>query len=283
MIVAFGAFNVRAQDDEGAFKIDQNYEVSPDGTLELDTHDAHVEIVGSDRQDAHVYVFYHREVKGLKISEGGKFDMEVSARDGNLVLRQRNERNFSFIGLGKVIEKYSVRIEAPQGMSLNIRGDDDDYNITGMNGSIWLKADDGEAYLRDCDGDRFEITMEDGEFEMNRGRGSLRLQMDDGDARVMKGAFTDINAEAEDGDIEITSSLADDGSYYFRTDDGDVNLRVTGGGGSFIIHHDDGHISADMNFERLESGEHRTRYRLKGGSASVSFETNDGDVRLEKY
>lgn len=274
-----------AGNSKSTFNLDETYAIDPDGTLYLDTNDAEIRIAGSDRADVHIIVHYQRKVTGFSSSsDGQEFQVRVSENNGNLYVHEIDEDGGEVIFFGSVSEDYEITIEVPRTISLNLDGDDDDYMIEGIGGEIRLDMDDGDATIRDARGDRFEIAFQDGSVELFGGSGMLDVSVDDGAFFADDGAFSSIEARFEDGDLEISSSLSDEGRYRFRGDDGRITLNVLAGGGTFDCDLDDGSVRASKDFtlEEGEEGEGYELYRLPGGDADVRIRIEDGTIRLRK-
>ena len=147
LIMAIGAsllaFSALSQDSE--FKLEETYKIDPKGTLELYSDDANVDIIGSDRKDVHVYIYRKEIVRGLRVGADRDFEVYVDERDGDLIIRERESSGHSFMTVGVQMEDYEISIEVPRGINLELRGDDDDYVIEDVDGSITLEVDDGDA------------------------------------------------------------------------------------------------------------------------------------------
>ncbi|MGK7370724.1 MAG: DUF4097 family beta strand repeat-containing protein [Candidatus Halalkalibacterium sp. M3_1C_030] len=262
------------------FNLDKVYSIEDSGTISLNSDDANVTIKGSDRNDVRVKIHYKLSVKGLAIGENEEFEMIVEERNGNLNIYEK-ERDFgNKVVFGSTDEEYRITIEAPRGVSLDLSGDDEDYRISSIDGSISVEADDSGIELNDCNGDEFNIKLDDGELYMDSGKGSLRVNIDDGDVRILNGDFSSIEVETDDSELDITTRLADNGDYTFDLDDGDLRLNIAGGGGEFEIRHDNADISASSEFEQTMDDDDRSQYSLPGGNATVSISTDDGDIIL---
>ena len=274
----FFSFVTYSQD--GDFHLDNVYKVKNNGTIDLRSSDAKVFITGSDRSDVHVKI--DRKVTTKGVVWGGKdFAVEVQESNGNLVIRERQSGgSVSVVGYYK--EEYKIEIEAPNGMSLEIRGDDGDYFIKNVNGSIELDMDDADAELVNCKGDRFKFSVDDGDIRMDQARGSLKVRADDGDIEIRNASLTHIEADLDDGDFIVETSLADNGDYNIQAEDGTVALRITNGGGEIYVRHDDGRVITEGDFERVERSDDRTRLKLSNGTAKVTIRVDDGKVRLSK-
>src|SRR5688500_7489717 len=168
--LAFSA--VYAQD--GEFHLDKVYKLDKNGTIDLSSSDAKVFITGSLRPDAHVKIDRKVIVKGMNSSHDD-FRVEVNAENGDLRIReQQNSLNSGFITYTK--EEYRIEIEAPEGASLTIRGDDGDYYIKNINGDISMSLDDADAELAGCKGKSFTFRLDDGDIRMDKGSGALDIQ-----------------------------------------------------------------------------------------------------------
>lgn len=260
------------------FNLSETYPIDREGTLILRTDDADVTITGTDRTD--VYVNIHRKVtvKGLKFSDE-RFEVIVHNEGGDLVIKERTHGS-GISMMGYMREVYTIDIETPKDVNLEIRGDDDDYVIRNVDGSISLDIDDGDAEFMGCDGKNFRFSFDDGDIKMDKGAGKLYSRGDDGNLRVDNANFYDIEASVDDGDIEIETSLAENGEYSFRASDADIVLTITAGGGDFNIHHDDTRISYSRAFETLYDEEDETRLKLRNGSAKIKIRADDAHIRL---
>lgn len=263
---------------DGDFHLDNVYKIDKRGTIDLSSSDAKVFITGSLRPDVHVKIDRKVETKGFYNSRE-EFTVEVETIGGDLKIRERQSSQTSGI-ITYQKEDYKIEIEAPEGVTLSIRGDDGDYFIKNINGSISMSIDDADAQLTACKGNKFSFRIDDGDIRMDEGKGSLEIYADDADVNVYKGQFSSIDASSDDGDIVIQTSLADNGQYSFKCQDGLVSLDVTGGGGEFTVHHDDGHVSSSGDFKITYETEDQTRLMLAKGSARVTVRADDARVRL---
>lgn len=264
-----------------SFNLDETYSIGAKGTISLSSDDADVTIIGSNRSDVHVKVKYKLDISGFSFGDRTKFDMTVREGGGNLVIEEQ-PRDFSGVTFGSTDEDYTILIEAPHGVILELDGDDENYDISEINGRIEIDADDSEANLTACGGNEFSFSMDDGSITMDEGRGSLRIDVDDGQAEIKNANFDEINLDSDDGDFIIYTGLTDGGTYRFDMDDGDLEFYVTSGGGTFNIRHDNADISADQAFRRTMDDENETVFELDGGTAIVRIDVDDADLELRK-
>ena len=182
--------------------------------------------------------------------------------------------------MGSVSSEYKIVIKAPMGVNLDIKGDDDDYEITAVNGEISISADDADAELRACGGEKFYFDIDDGEIKMDEGKGQLTVRMDDGDLEIINAAFDNIDYRSDDGSFALETSIGPNAMYRFNGDDSTFDIVVTQGGGSFTINHDNGRIDYDNNFQLMDKEEDRTVLNLTGGRAKIIFSGDDIRVSL---
>ncbi|WP_138431973.1 DUF4097 family beta strand repeat-containing protein [Fodinibius saliphilus] len=279
LLVATLILSISVYAQDGVFNLDREYEIDSGGTVHLNSDDADVTIEGSDRSNVHLVVYRNIDVDGWKLGSSGEFDIEVEERGGDLYIREVDSEKFRML-FGSVESEYRITLEVPSNVSLDLQGDDDDYEISDIEGALSVNADDSDLDLSGMTGNDFSFDLDDGSIRMDEGRGDLKVRMDDGDVYVRQAAFNEIDADFDDGEMDITTSLANDGLYIFDFDDGELELNITGGGGDFDISHDNASIRTDNMFEELDKDERRSLYRLSGGEARVEIDIDDGDVEL---
>lgn len=278
-VALFSCLTLWAQND-GDYHLDKEFELSPTGVIELSSSDSKVLITGSKREKVHLKVDRTVVTKGLFFGRD-EFALEIDNTGGNLKVRERSSSSHSGI-VGYYNEEYEIRIEAPEGASLLIKGDDGNYTIRNINGSIVMSVDDGDIDVLGCKGNKFEFRLDDGNLEMDQGRGSLEIDTDDGDVRIRNANFSKIVADIDDGDLIIETSLADNGEYNIRAQDGLVSMIVTKGGGEFNVRHDDARVIAEGPFDVTEKSESFTKLTLPNGTAKVDIKADDARVRLSR-
>src|SRR5688572_3357890 len=262
----------------GNFKLDKDYSIGKTGTLDLRSSDADVFITGSDRSTAHVKI--ERTVESRGVVWGDEtFSVDVDEENGNLFIRERQE-NVRVGVIGYYKENYKIEIQVPVGVSLKIQGDDGDYFIKNIGGSIAMNIDDADAELHSCTGSKFYFNIDDGDISMDGGQGELEIDGDDSDVRIRNATFTSINAEMDDGDMRIETSLVATGHYQIDSQDGSIILTILGGGGTFDIRHDDASVFTEGNFKSIQRDEDHTKISLADGSAKINIRLDDGNVRL---
>lgn len=284
---------------QGEFNLNEDYNISEGGTLYLDSEDADVTIKGTNRDDVGVSIY--RKTKG-KHYGNKKFDIEVVEKNGNLHIKEPESKEkvqYSVSINSKTI--YTIDIEVPYSVDLDIKGEDDNYVIEYIDGSVYIKSEDGDIVLNNLDGDEIEIAIEDGDVQLTDSNANLRLKLEDGDftskasdlydvdiivedgnVKFNGGSIGDCKIKSEDGDIRISSGFRSNSKVNIRTEDGDVNIDSNGEGGSFTVTMEDGDVSYAESSLNLESkSKHKHIYNtVQEGNVEVSISVEDGDVNI---
>ncbi len=300
------------------FELEESHDIQSDGTLYLETNDADVSIKATDRSDVSIDIY--REVKG-KVKSNQKFEIEIFSRDGDLYVREKRESNKSYvlsIGAFSSID-YTVKIEIPRGVSLDIQGDDDDYVIKDIVGNIKLNAEDGDLKLSNVKQHLIDLYIEDGDIEMEEISGELKLVMEDGetvirDANLTKARYViedgdieihdstidlmdatnedgsillrecytgDISISTEDGDVSLYTEFMDDASMDISANDGDIALMTKGKGYRANLYFEDGDVDLGSGYHIIKS---KKRYKEveteKSGNVQITIKVDDGDISL---
>ncbi|MEN8247901.1 MAG: DUF4097 family beta strand repeat-containing protein [Bacteroidota bacterium] len=259
------------------FNLDETYPIDLGGTIYMNINDAKVTIKGEDRKDVKVKIDYVVRSKGIEWGNR-EFSVDVDSRGGDLYIKEYRQGNTTIMGYVSV--EYSIEINAPFDVSLDIRGDDDDYNITAINGEVSINADDADVVMKNCKGNRFFFDIDDGDIFMDEGKGQLTARVDDGDIEIRNANFENIDYRGDDGDVAIETSIGPNAIFRFSSDDSTIDLVITEGGGTFSIDHDNGRIDYDNNFRLMEKDDDRTVLSLTGGRAKIVIKGDDIRVNL---
>jgi hypothetical protein len=266
------------QTKDGIYQMDKYYAMTPRGIVKLTSSDAKVYITGSARIDAHVKIYRQVTTKGVVFGQE-EFSVDVFEEEGNLVIRERS--GSTAVGMiGYHYEKYEITLEIPEGASLQVNGDDGDYRVRNVNGTISMDIDDADIELSACKGSEFRFRLDDGDIVMDGGKGKLDIDADDADVHITGAQFTSILADVDDGDFQVETTLADQGEYMINAQDGLVSMTITGGGGKFDVRHDDSRVTTEGDFQQIDRSDGRTTLVLANGNARVDIRSDDARVRL---
>jgi hypothetical protein len=262
---------------DNEFHLNESYPIADNGTIYLSADDAEVTITGEDRKDVAVKIDYYVSSKGIEWGSR-EFTVEVDPRGDDLHIQEFKRSNATTMGYYNV--DYTIEIKAPRGVSLDIKGDDDNYKLTAINGEISINADDADVQMKNCQGKRFFFDMDDGDITMDQGQGQLTARMDDGDIEIMNAAFDNIDYRGDDGDVALQTSVGPNAMFKFSGDDSTFDIVITQGGGTFTINHDDGNIDFDDNFRLVDKEKERTVLSLTGGRGKIIISGDDIRVNL---
>ena len=259
------------------YHLDETYPLKVNGTVYLSAHDATISIVGEDRQDIAVKVDYQVNSKGIEWGTR-EFYMEVTPADGNLYITEHRKGTKGIVGYSST--EYNIIIKAPKGSSWDIKGDDDEYKIRTINGSISIVADDADVILKGCQGKQFYFDLDDGNISMDQAAGQLTSRMDDGNLEIANSSLETIDYRGDDGEVALQTSVGPNAMFKFIGDDAQYDIVITSGGGTFTIKHDDGRIDYDSNFRLMDKEEERLVLSLTGGRGKVVISGDDIKVNL---
>ncbi len=265
------------------FNLDQSYDIGSDATINMRTDDAEVRITGSDTRQVKVRIERRVKSGGLRLGDEHDLTVKVYTKNGDLHISDRQPQGVTWNIMGYSYEVYRIDIETPAEVNLKLEGDDDNYLIRNVNGNIEVRLDDGDLELLDCQGEEFDFRVDDGDINMNSGQGELYADIEDGDLIVDKGSFEQLLVKIDDGNVDVKTDLKSFGTYRITSDDGQVDLTITGGGGNIDVSHDNSRISTTPEFKLLGKTEHNSRYQLPGGDAEVVIRADDGSIRLSAY
>jgi len=269
----FGFLTLQAQEK---YDHSSTYPIREGGTVYLNCEDADVKISGTESNVVAVEV--HRHVGG-KLADK-PFKMEYTTRNGDFYMTEKKPDSY-FVGWsGGTIYKYTIDLQVPLDVALNITGEDDSYVISNIGGNIYLVSEDGHLELTSCDSKDIDVQLEDGDIILNDLSANLEITLEDGDIHCHDSNLGNIRLKSEDGDIIFKNSSVQD--IRAEVEDGDIVLDKVMGDSEMVA--EDGHIKI-----RLLEG-NRARMRTEDGDISAglhagpggnySFASEDGDISI---
>lgn len=163
----------------------------------------------------------------------------------------------------------SVRVEllVPREINSSIRTGDGSISAEGLKGETSLSSGDGRI-----DGDSL-----DGALEARTGDGTIRV----------RGRFDRLHLRTGDGGIEAEvqpgSKMA--AGWRVHTGDGGMRLRLPDGfAADLYAHTGDGRVTMDLPVTVTGTQRESTvRGKMNGGGETLTVETGDGAIRLERW
>ena len=269
--------------------IDKTFQI--DGTFPVDfefiENDGDVHFTTWNRNEVHILI--HKEIRSVNGRRAERLleetKVEISQHNNTIRVRVRYPRIRGFIFIsdsGRI--KVTSEIRVPAKTNLNCRLDDGDITIEGINGALYLKADDGTIRVSDAQGS-IEGNTDDGRIHLENFSGKAYLDSDDGDI-LLSGNFSTLELESDDGDIRVRNleGSSMDNDWHIKTDDGDVEIYFTKEFSADIhIKTDDGRIDSQLPILFTEITSKRSlKGKIKDGGHLISIRTDDGDITLKE-
>ncbi len=232
------------------------------------------------------------EVQVRSTSDDADAELRVESSGGEVRVSQRMRHGPT---------EMDVTISVPTWMSLALEGVETDIIVSGtaapvraqsVSGDITLSGGADNVSLSSVDGNvsaegvhgTLEIQAVDGDVTVRTLTGALTVQGVDGDVRLESVTSSAVRVTSVDGDIAFDGPLAANGSYSFKTHDGDLTLRPVGAVNATIsVSTWNGEFESAIPVTITGSQEgKRFSFTLGTGSARVELESFDGQIRLAR-
>ncbi len=194
-----------------------------------------------------------------------------------------------------------VTINAPAWMALSLQGNETAMVVSGMAAAVRAQSVDGDITLSggadnvsvnsiegavQVDGARgnIEIQSVDGDITVRNVVGALTVQGVDGDVRLEDITSSAVRVTTVDGNIHFSGPIASNGSYSFKTHDGDIGIRPAGTLNATVsvsTFSGDFESASPVTISGSQDGK-RFSFTVGTGSARLDLEAFDGQIRLEK-
>ena len=202
--------------------------------------------MGTSREDA------QNELKSI--------NLEISQRGNQIRIVNRPRLQFYFgIHFGHHIE---VEILMPPDADLDIRTDDGNVIVNGINGNQRISTDDGSIELFDVTGE-FDLDSDDGSIYVRNATGSL-------------------HASTDDGDITYHGRLVG-ARHFVEADDGDVEFRIPADSALHIdVSLDDGHVHSTIPIQNEIDSDHHWSGTLNAPDSVLTIIVDDGSISIHE-
>ncbi|MDX1493773.1 MAG: DUF4097 family beta strand repeat-containing protein [Longimicrobiales bacterium] len=192
-------------------------------------------------------------------------------------------------------------IRLPASVDLEVNGTSLDVTIEGVEGRIDVDNVSGNAWIENVAGPVSIRTIE-GEIHVTRARGGVTAssQSDDVTLRDVRGPVdvhsgdgdltlsdivsTSVRAETQDGDIDFTGAILDDGVYGFFVHDGDATVAIPEGTNARVaVSTFDGEFESDFPvvLDRFTGGR-EFDFSVGEPRARIEIQVFDGEIRLTR-
>ena len=213
-------------------RIEQDYEVIPDGSLTLDAEvgSVRVDSWANDGMEIRIEKRVRARLEERARTAFDEIEVILSQRDDDVRIEVVDERSLSFFRNRASVE---IVVRVPEVCTLDLRTVDGSIEIENTKGPVTANAVDGDIVIGPADS---EITAgtTDGNIEIADVKGSITASAMDGDIEI-NGTIGQVAARTIDGDIEIRNTQGNveanavDGSVEIARTTGDVFARTTDG------------------------------------------------------
>ncbi len=264
-------------------RIDRTFSVEAPPTIVVRNEDGRTHFTSHDAD--RVVVRATKEVTGAKSREeaerrAAEVDVRIEQTGDRVEVRTLypKTRWISWDGVSVLVH---LAIEAPRRSDLDVRSEDGEVVIDGLDGAHRVHVEDGRLEITDSSG-RFEIQAEDGDVRLVGVRGDVTVVADDGDL-TLHGVLNALYANADDGTVEIRvlpdSEMTSD--WNVQAEDGSVRIELPDGFAAELdLRVGDGRIDVDSPVKIRSSSDGHMSSTLNGGGRTLEVRTDDGSIRI---
>lgn len=279
------------------FEYNETHKIGNGQTLHLSSNDASVNIKGTSQNNATIEIY--REATG-NMTKKEDFRFDIEEKNGDLFVTEiRKQANVNFMGYLN-IKQYTIDIILPHNVKLELEGDDDNYNIANIDGSIEITYEDGNVNIENSKTPSIIIKGDDGNLSISNLKGDFKTTIQDGNLTMNDCDIDNFNVRIDDGNIKLnacstghTDIQTEDGNIYLDVVKGD--LSVTLDDGNFVAHDVvsqnidikgyDGDISLGLHMQnngnyKIQMDDGDVDVELLSGGGVIKVKCDDGDVKL---
>jgi DUF4097 and DUF4098 domain-containing protein YvlB len=232
------------------------------------------------------------EVQVRSVSSDEDAEIRVERSGTELLVSQRMRYGPTEIDL---------TINVPAWMAVSLQGIESDIVVSGtsapvraqsVEGTVTVSGGTDNVALSSVEGDvsadgvrgNLDIQAVDGNVTVRNLTGALNVQTVDGDALLESVTSSSVRVSSVDGDLRFSGAIAPNGSYAFKTHDGDISIRPAGAlNATVTVSTWSGEFESATPVTISGSQEgNRFSFTVGTGSARLELEAFDGLIRLEK-
>jgi DUF4097 and DUF4098 domain-containing protein YvlB len=232
------------------------------------------------------------EVQVRSVSSDEDAEIRVERSGTELLVSQRMRYGPAEIDL---------TINVPAWMAVSLQGIETDIVVSGtaapvraqsVEGMVTISGGTDNVALSSVEGDvsadgvrgNLDIQAVDGNVTVRNLSGALNVQTVDGDALLESVTSSSVRVSSVDGDIRFSGAIAPNGSYAFKTHDGNISIRPAGAlNATVTVSTWSGEFESATPVTISGSQEgNRFSFTMGTGSARLELEAFDGLIRLEK-
>jgi hypothetical protein len=260
-----------------ADEVAKTFNVSGYAKVRVETDDGAVRVSTGDIKQVEIRVVY----SGYKLEK----DLRVStAQNGDSIEVVAKTSGAWAFHWGVSHTNLRVEVHMPKDADLSVRTGDGSVEADSINGSVDVRTADGSITVQGAKGD-IRLHTGDGSIEARGLDGQVEASSGDGHVDV-EGRFDSLNIKTGDGSVTARASAGSkvQSGWTIHTGDGSVDLEIPGDLRADIdASAHDGHISLGLplTVEGTFSSS-KIHGKLNGGGQSLTIQTGDGSIHLNK-
>lgn len=299
--------------------VEKSYPLKANGLISLMTDEGSVSIRTWDQDEVRIVMtmktWGRSDEEANRRLEDLKVDIKTSDQRIDIKERQIEKEKLNFFDIfesdfwneqrwrSSVID---FEITTPRQINLTLACDEGDVQITGVEGVMKIRADEGNVVMDDVCIEELLVTCDEGNLRikgmveqsasadmkifMDEGNISLdqchvskiQLRSDEGDIIIQNSQMLKMDAHTDEGDVDVALLPVSDGKYDISSDEGDLHITLAPSSDLAVrLKTDEGRISSDfdLSYVRLEEGE-RMEGTIGSPNAFLKAFTSEGDIRL---
>ncbi len=178
--------------------------------------------------------------------------------------------------------KITLEDAAAADVSLQSNSGEIELTRVEVGGAVSVKADFGAVTLGQVAAETYDLGTKSGKITVHGAHGALKAHTDFGDVEVTEATEADLDLSSNSGSIHFAGSLGE-GPHTVKTDFGSIQLTLPEKAAlTFDLKTSFGKIKS--SFPITTSGDLENdhwRGTINGGGASLTAQTNSGDISLE--
>jgi len=261
------------------FKMNESFRISSGGLLDLKANGAKIRIIGTDNKETSISALYRIETKGLKIGNKDPVTLSVKTRGDTLQIREQEQEGRRVL-LGSKDVVYTITIDVPVDLDLNLKGESNNYFIRNVNGAVELQGKQVEAELQKIGSHDIYFDLNDSIIDMDGGSGRFTANLDKSTINMYETSFEFMDADLDGVDLDLGLHLSDNGEYNIKMVKGSLDFDILSGGGRFNILHNDQRIYSEGRFIVEKNDKDETIYIRENGTAVSNIDLESGALKL---
>jgi DUF4097 and DUF4098 domain-containing protein YvlB len=250
--------------------------------LTVNNHSGRITVAAWNRDEV--------QVRSTSDDGDGRLRIEASNREVRVAQNMRHGP-----------EDIDLTINVPAWMAVNLQGVETEIAVSGTAASIQAQSVEGSVTISGG-AENVSVNAVEGDVRVSGVRGALSIQAVDGGVSVrdLTGALavqgvdgdvlldgitsSSVKVSTVDGHIEYRGALAANGSYAFKTHDGNITVRPVGALNATVsVSTWNGEFESAVPVTITGSQEgRRFSFTVGNGSARLELDAFDGLIRLDK-